>query len=191
MTEDEFWQKEFGDEMIEPEREPVGGPDNVIRPFDVTDDDLKQEEQADAIAAGEKISLDEFKRMFSGGFNVAGAFLKLESLPIKPEEQAGADKTAEKLYYAIDATPYICRLLCNPEALADWYLIGGFLVGKGLSVAAEIRGTTKGDLIGKTAERAGERLADGFLSRFCFWKRNKKHDNDNEHTRDDEQQTKD
>ena len=173
-------EEEFGDEMIEP----VDAPDNVIRPFDVTDDDLKQEESADAIAAGEKISLEDFKRMFSGGFNVAGAFLKLESLPIKPEEQAGADKTAEKLYNAIDATPYLCRILCNPETLADWYLIGGFLVGKGLSVAAEIRGTTKGDLIGKTAERAGERLADGFLSRFCFW-RKKKHDNDNEHTGDD------
>ena len=172
---------EYGDEMIEP----VGGPDNVIRPFYVSEEDLKQEETADAIAAGEKISLEDFKKMFSGAFNVSGAFLKLESLPIKPEEQAGAEKTAEKLYNAIDRTPYLCRILCNPETLADWYLIGGFLVGKGLSVAAEIRGTTKSDLIGKTAERAGERLADGFLSRFCFWRRKKKNDDENEHTGDD------
>ena len=169
--------EEFGDEMNDGQGVPVDEPDNVLRPFDVGDD-LKQAEQADAIAAGEKISLEDFKRMLSGGFNVAGAFLKLESLPIKPEEQDGADKTAEKIYNAIDRTPYLCRILCNPEALSDWYLIGGFLVGKGLSVAAEIRGTTKGDLIGKTAERAGERLADGFLSRFCFWRRKKSNDNE-------------
>lgn len=84
-------------------------------------------------------TLDEFKAGFSGAFEVAGDITGVQSFKIKEHERAGADKTAEKLYFAATRWPALHFMISKKTFwLYDASLIAMFVFGKTADVSEEV-----------------------------------------------------
>ena len=81
---------------------------------------------------------DEFYECFKSGFQFAGDTLKIQSLPIRPEEELGARKTADKLYNAASKYKFL-EFMINKKSgwIADTALVVLFVTRKTKDVIEE------------------------------------------------------